>query len=385
MTRDAATTAEHQPTPIAATQADMRNCVAKVATGPEYSKNLSQEEARAGMALMLDGQADLVQAAIYLIGLRMKRETADENRGVLQAILERREQTSVEVDELIDVADPYNGQVRGLPSAPFLAPVLAACGVPAFSHGVASLGPKFGITHHRVLHAAGIPVDLNPQQAASAIADPNIGWAYLDQHAFCPLLYDLVDLRNRMIKRSVIHTIEVMTKPLRARKQTHLLTGYVHKAYPPVYADLARFAGFESAAIVRGVEGGVIPSLQQPSRFYQFYSQREEDQFISVEPTQLGIEASWRAVSLPDGAKSIEGGSESVFEKAVASIVKQGEAALGGKSGAVFDSLMYAAAIALLHLNRFDTLTDAAEHVQKILKSGAAFDRFVAMRDPSKN
>ena len=56
-----------------ATQADMHNCIQPVATGPEYSKNLSFEEAKAGMELILRGEADPVQAAVYLIALRMKR------------------------------------------------------------------------------------------------------------------------------------------------------------------------------------------------------------------------------------------------------------------------------------------------------------------------
>ena len=63
--------------------------IKRVAAGPELSKCVSSEEARAGMLLVLDGHADQVQAAVFLIGLRVKRETEDENKGVLQAILDR--------------------------------------------------------------------------------------------------------------------------------------------------------------------------------------------------------------------------------------------------------------------------------------------------------
>ena len=65
----------------------MRSYIQRVATGPEMSKDLSLEEAQHGMRLILDGEVDPVQAAIFLIALRMKRETRDENRGVLQALL----------------------------------------------------------------------------------------------------------------------------------------------------------------------------------------------------------------------------------------------------------------------------------------------------------
>eukprot|EP00494_Astrolonche_serrata_P017896 UN18086 len=61
--------------PLSDAQDNMRTCIQKVATGPEYSKDLSFEEARDAMATILDGSADPVQAAVYLIALRMKRET----------------------------------------------------------------------------------------------------------------------------------------------------------------------------------------------------------------------------------------------------------------------------------------------------------------------
>ena len=51
--------------------------------------------------------------------------------------------------------------------------LLAACGAPTVSHGVDSVGPKFGITHRHVLAAAGVPVDLTTEQAAARLADPD--------------------------------------------------------------------------------------------------------------------------------------------------------------------------------------------------------------------
>lgn len=360
-----------------ATQADIRLCIQKVATGPEYSKDLSFEEAKAGMELILNGRADPVQAAVYLIALRMKRETHDENKGILQAILDSRLQVQADVDDIVDVADPYNGHLRGLPLAPFIAPVLSACGVAAFSHGVHSVGPKYGITHKQVLKAAGVDVDRSPQQVAEQLANPDIGWGYLDQSRFCPDLYKLIALREKMIKRTVITTIEVLTRPIVGVKRTHLLTGFVHKAYPPVYADLARFAGYDSALIVRGVEGGVIPSLQQPSRFFR-YAAGCEDEFVRVEPTQLGIDQPARTVPLPDGQKTIEKSTDEVVAAATDMAAKLGIDALKNAPGAARDSLMYAAAIVLLHLEKFASLVDAAQFVQKVIASGDAYDKFCA-------
>ena len=79
-----------------------------------------------------------------------------------------------------------------------------------------------------------------------------------------------------MIKRQVLTTVEVLSKPIQGRKKTHFVTGYVHKPYPPVYADLAREAGFDTACIVRGVEGGVIPSLRQTGKYFHYHDRGAE-------------------------------------------------------------------------------------------------------------
>ena len=67
----------------------MTSIIKRVATGPELSKSISYEESRAGMRLVLEGLVDPVQAAVFLIGLRMKRETDDENKGILQGIRDK--------------------------------------------------------------------------------------------------------------------------------------------------------------------------------------------------------------------------------------------------------------------------------------------------------
>ena len=309
----------------------------------------------------------------------MKRETREENQGTLQAILDSRIQVKTDAEEIVDIADPYNGQLRGLPLAPFIAPVLSACNIPAFSHGVETVGPKHGITHKMVLRAAGIDVERSSQQVAEQLASPDIGWGYLDQSIYCPSLYALISLREKMIKRTVITTIEVLTRPISGSSRTHLLTGFVHKAYPPVYTDLARFAGYDSAAIVRGVEGGVIPSLQQASRFYRYFPGCE-DQFVDIEPTQLGIDQSSRTVRLPDAQKSLEQASSAAKNAAALAAAEAGIAALKNVPGAARDSLMYDAAIVLLHLEKFDSLKQAAKFVSDVIASGDAYDKFVTLQ-----
>lgn len=356
----------------------MRSIIKRIATGPELSKDISAEEARLGMRFILNAEVDPVQAAIFLIALRMKRETDDENRGVLEAIREATHTVTAAVDEVVDIADPYDGFNRSLPASPFLPAVLAACGVATVAHGVESMGPKYGLTHRQVLRAAGVPVDLAPEEAAARLGKADIGWAYVDQQAFCPKLHSLTPLRTLIVKRPVITTVEVLTGPIRGRLKTHLVTGYVHKPYPRIYAMLARHAGFDSALMVRGVEGGVIPSLRQTGKVF-YYHDRGAEQSMEFNPVDLQIEQAVRAPQIPNQE---EGDEATDFDAAALAQVAAdaGKEALSGKPGPTRDSLVYAAALCLWHLKRHGTLKDAADTVRRVLDSGKALAHFQSSR-----
>ncbi len=357
-------------------KAHMRSVIARIATGPEYSKDISAEEARDAMRAILDNQADPVQAGIFFIALRMKRETDEENIGVLDAIMEVTQSATADTDEVAVLADPYDGYNRSLTAAPFLPAVLAACGLPTVSTGVESMGPKYGATHKQILRAAGVNVDLTPRDAAARMG--GAGWAYVDQSRFAPKLHDLAGLRTTIVKRPVLTTVEVLLAPVRGAKKTHFITGYVHKPYPRVYALLARHAGFDDALVIRGTEGGVIPSLRQDSRMYVVHDKGAE-QLVEIKPGEIGIEQEVRAPLIPgmDEASELESHA-AAFDaaKVSAQAAEAGLAALGGRKGASYDSLVLGAAIMLQGLKKADSLAAGAEMARKAIDSGAAKAKF---------
>ncbi|MDH3638885.1 MAG: anthranilate phosphoribosyltransferase [Gammaproteobacteria bacterium] len=358
----------------------LQSILQRIATGPELSKDISFEEARDAMRCILDGEVDPVQAGIFLIALRMKRETDDENRGVLQALIDVSERAIADVDEVVDVADPYDGYARGLPASPFLPSVLAACDVPAISQGAESVGPKYGATHRKVLRAAGRDVDLTVSEAAGRLSHPDCGWAYVDQSKICPDLHALLGLRQLIVKRPCITTVEVLLRPISGRARTHLMTGYVHKPYPPIYTMLARQSGFTSAMIVRGVEGGVVPSLSQPAKLHRFM-ESSSDQEWRIKPRDVGVNCAVRAVPLPMALPARSGTQDdveaSIDAEAIASAAAEaGLGALRGEPGPMRDSLVYAGALCLTHLGRSPDLKTAADSVREVLDSGEAHRRF---------
>lgn len=358
----------------------LRSIIQRIATGPELSKDISREEACAAMRAILDGEIDDVQAAIFFIALRMKRETDDENSGVLQALRDVTETATADVDDVVVISDPYNGYNRTLPASPFLPAVLAACGVPTVSEGVEFMGPKYGLTHHQVLRAAGVAVDLSSQQAADSLADESLGWAYVDQKNFCPKVHDLAGLRKRIVKRPVLTTVEVLTGPVRGKKRTHLVTGYVHKPYPRRYALMAREMDFDSCLLVRGVEGGIVPSLRQAGKCV-YYHDKGPEQELDTDPVALGINQTLRAAPIPEGLpESTDTGEPAgpnvdmrAFAKAA---VDSGLAALAGKPGVIHDGLVYSGALVLHHLGHRESMSAAADQVREAINSGQALQHF---------
>ena len=351
----------------------MRSIIQRVATGPELSQDLSLAEARFGMSAILGREVDEVQAAIFLIALRMKRETDEENKGILEAVRERTDRAVASAPEVVDLADPYDGYNRTLTPTPFLPAVLAAAGAPTFSHGVRAVGPKYGATHATILAAAGVATDLDSAAAARRLGD--VGWAYVDQSRFCQPLHDLVEFRTRIVKRPAVTTVEVMAGAIVGRRNTHLVTGYVHKPYPRIYAMLARHAGYRSALLLRGTEGGVIPSLRQPGRLFRAVDGGEALGH-DLNPADLAIRQTVRALPFKDERES----GEQDMARSSALSAELGLAALAGEAGAMRDGLVYAGACVLWHLGRADSMAAAAERIRAVLDSGAAKARFEAAR-----
>lgn len=337
------------------------NAIKKVATGPHLSKDLSREESREAMLEILSGKVDPVRVAVLLIALRMKRETDEENLGLLTAMQEVTGQQALQVESVLLLSDPFNGFSRHCPISAFLPAVMSACGLPALSQGVYEMAPKFGVTHAQVLEAAGIPIKLSVDEAVKQLNHADIGWAYLDQVITTPSLFALQDLRRLMIKRPSLATLEKLVMPVKA-KRTHLQIGFVHKAYPPVLAYLARKSGFDSALIVRGLEGGIVPTLRESSDNFSLIDGILKA--CSIAPQAFGINQQTRGV-MPEQQRL------TAVETA-----QRGTAALQGEKGVAYDLLVYGTAMALWHCGIVTEQAEAAERVRDSLDSGKAYTVF---------
>ncbi len=360
----------------------MRDVLQRIATGPTLSKDLPADDARRAMRLILENRADEVQAGIFLIALRMKRETDEELTGILEAIHDGISPMSVKVEQLLTIVDPYDGYLRGLPVAPFLPAVLAACSLPTLTHGVDAMGPKFGASHAMILRQAGVNPDISRQAAAAQLEAPQCGWAYLSQQELAPELAALTDLRTRIVKRPCLTTIEVAVRSLVPLTSSHLVTGFVHKPYPPIYARLATAGGFASSILVRGVEGGVVPSLTQAARYFTSEDGINLSQ-VDIEPAELGISRDERAIPLPahladDSIRSVKAPGNQFAQEIATEAARAGLAALAGENGPARDSLIYAGAVIVQARGLASSLAEAGDLIRKVLDNGEAEQHFRA-------
>lgn len=264
----------------------IRNIIAKIAVGPNRGKDITKTEAYQATKFLLDNKLNEAQAAIFLIGLRLKGETNLEYAGIYKALQESTYQVKVNLPEVIYLADPYDGYSRSQPVSPYIPAILASCGVPCLIQGLEAVGPKFGITAHQVYAANGLPTGLSVEEASKRLLDSNCGWAYIDQLHSNPKLHNLKVFRDTIVKRTALTTIERLLMPIKA-KSNYLALGYVHKAYPEIYGALSNYAGFNRSLLIKGREGGICPALDKPMRTFDVVKKVLSKKSTEATPMEL--------------------------------------------------------------------------------------------------
>lgn len=346
----------------------VHSVIQRIAVGPNRGRDISMSEAEQLMQAILAQQVDPVQTAVILIALRMKRESLDEFCGLFSAMRDEFETVVAPVDELVCLADPFDGYQRSLPMTPFLPAVLSACELPACLTGVESVGPKFGVTAQQVLALAGIPTDLSATQAAKCVAED--GWAYVDQQSYAPRLFSLRELRGRIVKRTAVTTLERLLNPLRGRKKTHMVLGFVHREYPEIYAVVAEHAGFSTALLAKGVEGGLAPAINKPLRQH-FVDFDQDDPKLVLTKTALPPPI----LNESAACMTVRGEVATAHET-----LEIGMKVLNGEHNSARSSLVLAAASIVKVHQSMHSFEQAVEKVQHCLDNGSALARFGALR-----
>ena len=215
--------------------------------GKRGARNMTRQEARDAMGMVLDEQVEDTQLGAFLMLLRHKEESPEELAGFTEAVRQRLTAPPLTVD--IDWPS-YAGKKRHLPWYLLAAKCLAGNGIRVFMHG-GGAHTAGRLYSEQLLQLLGIPVCRNWQMLDKALDQHHIGFMPLTDWA--PQLQRMIDLRNTLGLRSPIHSLARILNPLGARCG---LQSIFHPGYQAVHRDASSLLG-DHAIVIKG-DGGEI-------------------------------------------------------------------------------------------------------------------------------
>ncbi len=233
-----------------------REFLKKIGSGVHTGKNLSRQEAEAATRLMLLQEATPAQIGAFLIAHRIKRPTAEELAGMLDAYEQLGPRFSVEnlsFEHPVTVfGNPYDGRSRTAPVMPITALLLASAGVPVLMHGGDSMPTKYGIPLIQIWQQLGIDFSqLSLLAVQQLLAQTGLALIYLPQHF--PLAQQLVPYRDQIGKRPPLATLELIWSPYAG--DSHLVAGYVHPPTEERFRETLAIRGGQRFTTIKGLEG----------------------------------------------------------------------------------------------------------------------------------
>ena len=215
--------------------------------GKRGARNLTREEARDAMGMLLDGKVEDTQLGAFLMLLRHKEESAEEMAGFAEAVRARLQAPAIQVD--LDWPS-YAGKKRHLPWFLLAAKALANSGIRILLHGG---GPHTAgrMYSEQLLETLHIPLCRNWDSVEQALAHQHL--AFIPLGDWMPQLQRMIDLRNILGLRSPIHSLARILNPLGARCG---LQSIFHPGYQAVHREASQLLG-DSAVVIKG-EGGEI-------------------------------------------------------------------------------------------------------------------------------
>jgi anthranilate phosphoribosyltransferase len=212
-------------------------------------QNLSEEEARAAMEIIMTGQATQAQIGGYLIALRMKGETADEIAGSARAMRGQANSVTVHRDSaLLDTAGTGGDGKQTFNISTAAAFVIAGAGRRVAKHGNRAASSRSGSAD--VLAALGVNLDLTPEQAGRCIDEIGIGFLFAPK--FHPAMKHAIGPRRELGQRTIFNILGPLTNPAGA---THQIIGVYDPGLTHVLAEVLGSLGSEAALVLHGFGG----------------------------------------------------------------------------------------------------------------------------------
>lgn len=219
----------------------MKEYIAKVAEG----ENLTEEEAKRAMDIMLSGDATQAQIAAFLALERVKGETLDELAGFAAVLRDKAETISPKVDNYIDLVGTGGDRTFTFNVSTTSAFVVAAAGLPVAKHGNRSISSKSGAGD--VLEALGVNIMAAPKKVEECVE--NVGIGFMFAQLFNKSMRYVGQARSEMGIRTVFNILGPLANPSRAK---NMVVGVYSPALTEKVATAMSRLGVERAYVVSG-------------------------------------------------------------------------------------------------------------------------------------
>jgi anthranilate phosphoribosyltransferase len=214
----------------------------------EGRATLTREEARSLMHKILAGHLSDIEIAALLGALAARGETAIEIAGFVDAMRTAATPLPLEPAERLQLVDTCG--TGGDSSGTFnistaAALVAAAAGATVAKHGNRAVTSQTGSAD--VLEALGIPVDLNPNEAAAVLRTHR--FAFLHAPSLHPAMKAVMPVRRALGIRTVFNILGPLTNPAGASAQ---VMGVYSPHLVPLVAEAMALLGTRHAFVVYG-------------------------------------------------------------------------------------------------------------------------------------
>lgn len=178
-------------------------------------QDLNAEAMYAVMQSIMTGSATPAQIGGFLIGLRMKGETVEEVAAAARVMRELATPVAVQKDYLVDTCGTGGDASNTFNISTASAFVVAAAGGHVAKHGNRSVSSRSGSAD--VLEAAGIHLELTPQQVGRCIDEVGVGFLFAPLHHGA--MKHAIGPRREMGVRTLFNVLGPLTNPAGAKNQ----------------------------------------------------------------------------------------------------------------------------------------------------------------------
>ena len=318
-------------------------------------RNLSADDMRAVMRLIMTGQATAAQIGGFLVGLRMKGETVDEITAAVQVMRELVTPVHVATDKLVDIVGTGGDGANTFNISTASAFVVAAAGGRVAKHGNRSVSSQSGSAD--VLEAAGVNINLTPEQIARCVNEVGVGFMFAPLHHSA--MKHAIGPRREMGVRTIFNLLGPLTNPAGAPNQ--LIGVYSPQWIEPVAQVLAQL-GSKHVLVVHSDDGMDEISIAAPTQVAELKDGKVST--YSITPEQLGIE---------------RGDKTRLTVKNAQESVEKVRAVLNNTPGPERDIVALNSGAALYVASLAPSLKDGVKLAQEVIASGAAREKLHAL------